>query len=73
LAKGETDPEKLAQLGDEPRQCTQEQLVAALTGRAQPVHGERLALPLDRRPLIDRPMAQLNSLIAEAMKPHQAG
>jgi transposase len=31
LAKGETDPRNLAQLGDEPRQCTEEQLVAALT------------------------------------------
>ena len=46
LAKGETDPKKLAQLGDERLQCTEEQLVDALTGRAQPVHGEMLALQL---------------------------
>ena len=39
LANGETDPKKLAQLGGERLQCTEEQLVDALTGRAQPVHG----------------------------------
>src|SRR5713226_2581969 len=38
LAKGETDPKQLAQLGDKRLQCTEEQLVDALTGRAQPLH-----------------------------------
>ena len=71
LAKGETDPEKLAQPGDERLQCTEEQLVDALTGRAQPVHGEMLALQLERLQLIDQQMARLNSMIAEALKPHQ--
>jgi len=42
LANGETDPKKLAQLGGERLQCTEEQLVDARTGRAQPVHGEML-------------------------------
>src|ERR1700737_4416764 len=71
LANGETDPRKLAQLGGERLQCTEEQLVDALTGRAQPVHGERLALPLQRLQVIDQQMAQLNSMIAAAMKAHQ--
>ena len=71
LAKGETDPQKLAQLGDERLQCTEEQLVDALTGRAQPVHGGMLALQLQRLQLIDQQMAQLNSMIAAAMKAHQ--
>ena len=44
LANGETDPKKLAQRGEERWQCTEEQLVDALTGRVQPVHGQRLAL-----------------------------
>jgi hypothetical protein len=39
LADGETDPNKLAQLGGERLQCTEEQLVDALTGRAQPCMG----------------------------------
>jgi transposase len=71
LANGETDPKKLAQLGGERLQCTEEQLVDALTGRAQPVHGEMLALQLQRLQLIDQQMAQLNSMIAAAMKPQQ--
>ena len=47
-AKGETDPKRLAQLGGERWQCTAEQLVDALTARAQPVHGAMLALQLER-------------------------
>ena len=71
LANGEADPQKLAQLGGERLQCTEEQLADALTGRAQPVHGAMLALQLERLQLIDQQMAQLNSMIAAAMKPHQ--
>jgi transposase len=71
LAKGETDPKQLAQLGDERLQCTEEQLVDALTGRAQPLHREMLALQLERLQLIDTQIAQLNGMIAQAMKPHQ--
>src|ERR1700758_3844182 len=43
LAQGETDPQKLAQLGGERLQCTEEQLGDAWTGKAQPVHGAMLA------------------------------
>jgi transposase len=38
---------------------------------AQPVHGEMLALQLQRLQLIDQQMARLNSMIAAAMKAHQ--
>src|SRR3989442_13700487 len=71
LAKGETDPKQLAQLGDERLQCTEEQPVDALTGRAQPLHREMLALQLERLQLIDTQIAKLNGMIAQAMKPHQ--
>ena len=71
LARGETDPKRLAQLGDERLQCTEEQLVDALTGRAQPMHREMLALQLERLQLIDTQIAKLNGMIAQAMKPHQ--
>jgi transposase len=71
LAEGETDPKQLARLGDERLRCTEEQLVDALTGRAQPMHREMLALQLQRLQLIDTQIAQLNGLIAQAMKPHQ--
>ena len=55
LAEGETDPKQLAQLGDEQLKRTEEQLVDALTGRAQPMHREMLALQLERLQLIDIP------------------
>jgi transposase len=71
LAQGETDPKKLAELGDERLHCTEEQLVDALTGRVQPMHREMLSLQLQRLQLIDQQMAQLNVMIAQAMKAHQ--
>ena len=71
LAHGETDPKQLAELGDERLQCTEEQLVDALTGRVQPMHREMLSLQLQRLQLIDQQMAQLNGMIAQAMKAHQ--
>jgi transposase len=71
LAEGETDPRKLALLGDERSKCSEERLVDALTGRAEPMHREILALQLERLQLIDTQIAKLNGLIAQAMKPHQ--
>jgi transposase len=71
LAQGETDPKKLALLGDDRLKCTEEQLIDALTGRPQPMHREMLALQLERLQLMDEQIAKLNGLIAQAMKPHQ--
>jgi len=70
-AEGETDPKKLAALGDDRLKCTEEQLVDALTGSSQPMHREMLALQLERLQLIDRQIEELNGMIAQAMKPHQ--
>jgi transposase len=71
LAQGETDPQPLAQLGEERLQCTEEPLVDALTGRAQPLHRAMLALQRERLQLIEGQIAKLNRMIAPAMKPHQ--
>jgi transposase len=71
LANGETDAKSLALLGDDRLKCTEEQLVEALTGRLHPMHGQMLALQLERLRLLDEQIAKLNSLIAQAMKPHQ--
>jgi hypothetical protein len=71
LATGETDPKKLAQFGDARLRCSEEQLVDALTGRVQPMHRAMLGLQLERLQLIDRQIAELNRMIAQAMKPHQ--
>jgi len=71
LAEGETDPKQLALLGDDRLKCSEEQLVDALTGRAQPMHRQMLALQLERLQLIDGQIAKLNGLIAQARKPPQ--
>jgi len=71
LAEGDTDPKQLALLGDDRLKCSEEQLVDALTGRAQPMHRQMLALQLERLQLMDGQIAKLNGLIARAMKPHQ--
>jgi hypothetical protein len=38
LARGESDPKKLAALGEERLRCSEEQLIDALTGSPQPMH-----------------------------------
>ncbi len=43
----------------------------ALTGRVQPMQRAMLGLQLERLQLIDRQIAELNRMIAQAMKPHQ--
>src|SRR5579863_6197935 len=71
LANGETDAKNLASLGDQRLKCTEEQLIEALTGSSHPMHRQMLALQLERLRLIDEQIAKLNSLIAQAMNPHQ--
>jgi transposase len=70
LADGETDPKKLAALGDDRLQCSEEQLIDALTGSPQPIHLPLLALYLDRHQVIAEQIQKLNRMIAEAMKLH---
>jgi len=72
LAGGETEPAKLAGLGDGRLHCSQEQLIDALTGHPLPLHRQLLALYLDRYQMIVEQIAQLNGMIAEAMHSHQA-
>ncbi len=71
LADGETDPKKLAALGDDRLKCTEEQLTDALTGSVQTVQRELLGLYLQRLRLIDEQMEKLNGMIAQALKAHQ--
>ena len=68
LAAGETDPHKLADLGDERLKCTDEQLQDALTGKVTSVHRRMLSLHLERLKLIDDQIEELNELIAQNMK-----
>ena len=71
LAEGETDPKKLAALGDDRLKCTKEQLLDALTGNVQGMHLELLTLYLQQLRLVDEQMEKLHRLIAQALKPHQ--
>ena len=71
LAGGETDARKLAALADDRLQCSEKQLIDALSGRPQPVHLELLALYLVRHQMMVEQIAKLDRLIAEALKPHQ--
>jgi len=71
LAQGETDPNKLAALGDDRLHCTEEQLIDALSGSSQPPHREMLGLQLERLQLIDEQIQKLNGMIARALSLHQ--
>jgi len=70
-AEGETDPKKLAELGDQRLHCTNEQLRDALTAKPEPMHQQLLALYLERLRLLDEQIAKLNAMTAQAMHAHQ--
>jgi transposase len=63
LAGGETDPKKLAGLGDDRLQCTEEQPTAHPPATACPL--------LDRHQTITEQIEKLDRMIAQAMKPPQ--
>jgi transposase len=67
IAQGQTDPAKLAELGDRRLRCGREQLEHALDGRITPLHQQLLALFLERLTLLDRHIERLEELASEAM------
>lgn len=71
LSKGETDPAKLAELGDDRLQCSQQELVDALNGSPEPIHRELLKLYLERLQLLDEQIGRLDQLIATALKKYE--
>ena len=72
LAKGTTDPAKLAELGDDRLKCSQQELIDALTGSPAPIHLEVLQLFLDRLELLDKQIQSLDTLLARELKRHEA-
>jgi transposase len=71
LAQGETDPARLAELGDKRLRASEAELEDALSGQPQLLHRQLLSLYLARLDLIESQMASLDSMIAEAMKAHE--
>ena len=71
LAAGETDPVKLAELGDERLRCSKEELADALNGHPEPVQLEILTLYLERLDLLDRQIHTLDQMAAQALKKHE--
>ena len=71
LAKGETDPAKLAELGDDRLQCGREVLADALKGSPEPMHLGILKLDLERLSLLDKQIEAIDVMIAKALKKHE--
>jgi transposase len=71
LAQGQTDPLKLAELGDERLQCGREKLVDALRGSPTPVQLQILKLHLEMLGKIDAVIESLDQLLAEDLKKHE--
>jgi transposase len=71
LADGETAPDRLAELGDERLQCSQQELADALSGSFEPLQRELLKLYLQRLYLLDQQIGKLDQMAAAALKQHQ--
>jgi len=71
FANGQTDPAKLAELGDERLKCTKEQLADALSGSPEPCHLQLLKLHLERLKLLDQQIEQLSQMAATAQRKHR--
>jgi transposase len=71
LAQGDSDPEKLAALGDVRLRCTREQLADALAHPPAGVLRQLLGMELDQLEFLDRQLEQVTRLIAEQMRTWQ--
>lgn len=70
LAQGQSDPEKLAELGDDRLKVSRVALADALNGRAHEAHRVLLRLFLERLDLLNRQMQELTVQIGHAMRAH---
>jgi len=70
LGQGETDPAKLAAMGDARLQCGPAELADALTGSVSEIHRRLLQQHLAHLALIDAQMEELSLLAADAMRQH---
>jgi transposase len=70
IEKGETNPFRLAGFGDKRLRASEAELSDALSGSVGPLHRQVLRLYLDRLDLIESQVANLEKMIADAMKAH---
>lgn len=70
LAKGESDPAKLASLADARVQRSPEELADALTGSVNRLQRRLLQQHLDHLELVEEQLAELDQLTAELMQEH---
>jgi transposase len=70
LSRGESDPEKLAQLADERVKRTREELAEALQGAVSDVHRLLLRQHLKQLELIDQQSEELLDWMAECLRPY---
>ena len=70
LSQGETDPGKLAAMGDARLQCPPEELADALTGSVSEIHRRLLQQHLAHLALIEAQMEELALLAADALRQH---
>lgn len=70
IAAGETDPARLREWGDRRLRASDEELRDALKGQPQRLHRKLLLLYLQRLDLIEAQIAEIEGMIAEAMKAH---
>src|SRR5258708_5337523 len=71
LAQGETDPVKLAELGDDRLKCSKRELADALAGSPEPLHLEVLKLYLERLQLLDQQILSLDIMTAKELTKHK--
>jgi len=72
LAKGQDNPQQLAELGDKNLKCGQEALADALNGSLNALHRKVLGQQMDRIELLDKQIAELSQLCADHIQAHQA-
>ena len=71
IAKGETNPVRLADLGDKRLRASEAELTDALSGHVGSLHRQVLSLYLDRLDWIESQVAKLEKMVADAMKTHE--
>ncbi len=71
VARGESDPARLAKLGDERLRASEEELQDALQGQPHELQRGMLQMFLDRLDLIESQRAKLERDIADCLRAHQ--